>query len=155
MPAGRRVAAITPSVAPPLTPTHAAGHPCELDEAGRSTAFDDAVDLLVEIHGVFAPPVSRANDAVNPPTGRAERCLGDRERLGSDPDAVHEHDVGAVIGVRKRTHVGEVVEMFRSARRADDPVDEEVHLLDVGIGRCLALCPHGVAVLVDDRAREG
>jgi len=74
--------------------------------------FDDEVDLGLEIHGVFAPPVSRANDAVNPPTGRAERCLGDRERLGSDPDAVHEHDIGAVSGARLRTHVGEVVEMF-------------------------------------------
>jgi hypothetical protein len=67
--------------------------------------------LGFEIHGVFAPPVSRANDAVNPPTGRAERCPGDRERLGSDPDAVHEHDIGAVIGVGKRTHIGEVVEI--------------------------------------------
>ena len=72
---------------------------------------DDEVDLGFEIHGVFAPPVSRANDAVNPPTGRAERCPGGRKRLGSDPDAVHEHDIGAVIGVGKRTHIGEVVEI--------------------------------------------
>ena len=67
--------------------------------------IDDVVDLDLEIHGVFAQPVPRANDAMNPPTDRAERCLGGRERLGSDPDAVHEHDVGAVIGASGRTHV--------------------------------------------------
>ena len=36
-------------------------------------SVEDEVDLRVEIHGVFARPVSGANDAVNPPTGRAER----------------------------------------------------------------------------------
>ncbi|MET0661671.1 MAG: hypothetical protein ABWZ42_00930, partial [Ilumatobacteraceae bacterium] len=69
--------------------------------------IEDEVDLGVEIHGVFAQPVPRANDAVHPPTSRAERCLCGRERLGSDPDAVDEHDVGAVIGVSGRTHVGD------------------------------------------------
>ena len=72
-------------------------------------------------------------------------------------DAVHEHDVGAVIGAWERTHVGDVVErdvVCRSARRTGDTLDEEVHLLDVGVRRRLPLGVHGVAVLIDDGSGE-